>query len=398
MSAPHPSVHPPRALQPVALVTLVLALSACGGGSGGDATTAPAGAVAPRLVVSPRANTVPVGASLGFTATLTDAQGRPVGGAPVAWRSSTPSVATVDAGGTATGRAPGQTVIVALLDGVPRDSAMLTVVESGTGIGQGPGTGTPSTGTPSTGTPGTGTPSTGTPGTGTPGTQPPGTGTPADTLVVPGPATPSADLRCGGIAQLRLVTGSAGFTYAHTRTVAQVAYNLDSSGDLSFALPRTGRGPDGVTWSGVVSSGRVKIRDVRTDREYDPPHVTKLEGDGVAEREFYGEPASAVTVSVDLRRCTYTLSFTAAVVTRADDVEGTLHVAAFTSPSLRWESRNSYSVVAPVHSALWATTGARSGPYFVSGGFAAELFLMGSGNDVMGEGGATVTFSFSGER
>jgi uncharacterized protein YjdB len=77
--------------------------------------------------VSPNGHTIAVGEAYAFTAAVTDGAGNLVPSGRVTWRSSTPDVATVDGSGVATGLAVGHTMIVALLDGAPRDSAALAV-------------------------------------------------------------------------------------------------------------------------------------------------------------------------------------------------------------------------------------------------------------------------------
>ena len=68
-----------------------------------------------QIVVSPAADTVNVGQTAQFTATLIDLHGNPVSGPAVTWTSSAPAVATVDASGLATGVSPGTVTITASL-------------------------------------------------------------------------------------------------------------------------------------------------------------------------------------------------------------------------------------------------------------------------------------------
>jgi Bacterial Ig domain len=68
-----------------------------------------------QIVVSPPVDTVNVGGTAQFTATLFDLHGNPVAGPAVVWTSSNPAVATVDASGLATGVSPGTVTITASL-------------------------------------------------------------------------------------------------------------------------------------------------------------------------------------------------------------------------------------------------------------------------------------------
>ncbi|HEX2094330.1 MAG TPA: Ig-like domain-containing protein, partial [Longimicrobiaceae bacterium] len=79
-----------------------------------------------QVVVAPAADTVNVGGTAQFAATLLDLHGNPVSGPTVAWSSSNAAVAAVDAGGVATGVAPGTVTITASL-GYVSGTASLTV-------------------------------------------------------------------------------------------------------------------------------------------------------------------------------------------------------------------------------------------------------------------------------
>jgi len=87
--------------------------------------------IAAQVVVSPDSAAVPAGGTQQFTAAITDLHGNAIPGAPVAWSSSAPSVATVDGSGLATGVATGQASITATA-GAASDAAVLTVFNPNT--------------------------------------------------------------------------------------------------------------------------------------------------------------------------------------------------------------------------------------------------------------------------
>lgn len=66
-----------------------------------------------KVIVSPAADTVNVGGTAQFTATLNDLHGNPLPGPAVTWSSSNTAVATIDGSGLATGVAPGTVTITA---------------------------------------------------------------------------------------------------------------------------------------------------------------------------------------------------------------------------------------------------------------------------------------------
>jgi hypothetical protein len=82
--------------------------------------------IAAAVDVSPDSALVEPGQTQQFTATVTDLHGNVIPGAPVAWSSSAPAVATVDANGLATGVAPGTASITAS-SGAASDAATLVV-------------------------------------------------------------------------------------------------------------------------------------------------------------------------------------------------------------------------------------------------------------------------------
>jgi hypothetical protein len=205
---------------------------------------------------------------------------------------------------------------------------------------------------------------------------------------------PPPDARCGGVAQSRSFDGQVGFRYSRTRTTDAVTYAFDDFADMTFSLPRTSVGTHGVTWSGVVSGGHVRLSNKSVDVSDGTPETSTATGDGPPERTAYGEDASAVSVGVDLRTCTYTLSASAAVIATIDDATGPVKVGAFVTRRLPLGTL-SYSAALPVHSALWVSRGAGDRGYFTGGPLVEAMFLAGHGNDVDGEGGASMSFTLT---
>ena len=370
-----PTAMPTIARRPAPALLGAFALAFAAGCGGGDGPTTPAPS-ARILTVSPDAHTIVVGQTYAFAAVVTDGAGHTVPGAQVTWRSSAPDVAAVDGAGVVTGRAVGQAMIVALLDGTPRDSAGLAV----TAAPVPPGTATPAPAPEPTPTP-------------PPSTTP----SPAVPPVVPPPPTspgPAPDTRCGGVRQTRTFDGTVGFRYSRTRTASGVTYTFDDFADMSFSLPRTSVGTDGVTWSGVVRDGYVRLYNKSVDETDEVPETRKVEGAGSPEPTLYGEDASAVAVSVDLRTCTYSLSASAAVVVTMDEATGPLKVGAFSTRRLPLSSL-SYAAALPVHSAAWVTQSRGDRGYFTGGPLVEAMFLAGHGNDVDGEGAASMSFTLA---
>jgi uncharacterized protein YjdB len=81
------------------------------------------------VAVALDAQAIGIGALAHASATLTDRRGQPVTGRQVAWQSSAPGVATVDAAGVVTGVAPGSATIIATAGGV-QGSATIQVVSN----------------------------------------------------------------------------------------------------------------------------------------------------------------------------------------------------------------------------------------------------------------------------
>jgi hypothetical protein len=194
------------------------------------------------------------------------------------------------------------------------------------------------------------------------------------------------------VRQVRSFDGQVGFRYSRTRSVEEVTYSFDDFADMTFSLPRTSVGTDGVTWSGVVSGGHVRLSNRSVDTSDGATETRVVTGDGPPERTIYGEEASAVSVSVDLRTCTYTLSASAAVLATMDDATGPMKVGALVTRRLPLGTL-SYSAALPVHSSLWVSRGAGDQGYFTGGPLVEAMFLAGHGNDVEGEGGASMSFT-----
>jgi len=112
--------------QTLVCATLSL-LCACGGGGGGGN----AGPIA-SITISPAAMSLATGKTQQLTATAKDADGNIAGGVAFTWRSSSPSVASVDASGLVTGLVTGSTTLTATAQGITSPVAEVTVVSTDT--------------------------------------------------------------------------------------------------------------------------------------------------------------------------------------------------------------------------------------------------------------------------
>lgn len=108
------------AIRSISLLPLLamLAIPACGGGSGGDTPVTPPAVVVARVDVTPPSGTVDAGASLSLQAQPFDAAGAAVAGRTITWRSDAPQVATVSDQGVVTGISGGSAPVVATVSGV----------------------------------------------------------------------------------------------------------------------------------------------------------------------------------------------------------------------------------------------------------------------------------------
>jgi hypothetical protein len=110
-------------------LAFAIALAACGG----DKTTAPPPATR-SVSISPEGPSIPLGATVTLSATPRDAAGGVVPGRPVAWTTSAPSIATVDATtGVVTGVSAGFAVIRATID-QKFDEVLVTVTAPVTSV------------------------------------------------------------------------------------------------------------------------------------------------------------------------------------------------------------------------------------------------------------------------
>ena len=118
--------HAAVVVMPTAAGSLTIQASAPGlaGSPVTFSATAASGAIV-QVILDRTVDTIPVGATLPYTATLKDSAGNAVSGS-VAWFSTTPAVASVDTGGVATGVGVGQTSIIAAAGG-HADTAQLLV-------------------------------------------------------------------------------------------------------------------------------------------------------------------------------------------------------------------------------------------------------------------------------
>jgi hypothetical protein len=92
------------------ILALALAAAACSYRSN---PSGPPSSRIQKLVVAPSADTLAVGKTLQLSATAYDANGAPVSGVTITWKSEAPGVAKVDANGLVTGVSLGATQISA---------------------------------------------------------------------------------------------------------------------------------------------------------------------------------------------------------------------------------------------------------------------------------------------
>lgn len=114
-------------------VTLALLLGACGGGTSGPSTPAPPPPPPPPvagIAVSPDNVTLVPQETISLTATPRDASGIALSGRVIAWLSTVPAVASVDASGLVTAVASGVTNVTATTEGKV-GSATVTVRDGG---------------------------------------------------------------------------------------------------------------------------------------------------------------------------------------------------------------------------------------------------------------------------
>jgi uncharacterized protein YjdB len=88
-------------------------------------TVLPAGAT--RVTIAPRTASLRLGHTVTLSAMARDALDDLLPAAEVSWRTASPTIVSVDAGGVVRGLAPGHAEIVASIDGVS-DSIFLSVV------------------------------------------------------------------------------------------------------------------------------------------------------------------------------------------------------------------------------------------------------------------------------
>lgn len=114
----------------LALATVPLMLTACGGG--GDSPSGPGGVAS--VALNAPSLTMLVGRTEQLTATAKDAQGSTIAGAPAAsWKTSNAAVATVTAGGLVTAVGNGSASITATISGKSA-SAAVTVSPAPTSV------------------------------------------------------------------------------------------------------------------------------------------------------------------------------------------------------------------------------------------------------------------------
>jgi uncharacterized protein YjdB len=111
----------------VALFFLLLLLTACGGDSSSTGTST-VGPVS-KITISPATASIPFGQKQTYFPVPVDASGNSVSGVSYTWNSSSPTVATIDGNGVATGLANGTTQITAASGGVTSNAVTLTVTQ-----------------------------------------------------------------------------------------------------------------------------------------------------------------------------------------------------------------------------------------------------------------------------
>ena len=92
-------------------------ITAVGGGRQASAAVNVASAAAAAVAITLPNDSLGTGRSMQATATPMDASGNPISGRPLAWQSSNPSVATINASGFITAIAAGQTTLSVICDG-----------------------------------------------------------------------------------------------------------------------------------------------------------------------------------------------------------------------------------------------------------------------------------------
>ncbi|HEX9884929.1 MAG TPA: Ig-like domain-containing protein [Longimicrobiales bacterium] len=102
-----------RAVRLVSLLSLLAFLTTCGGDGGGPTGPAPVASVS----VSPPSETILVGGTAQFSATLKDAEGNTLTDRAVTWSTSPTSVATVSGSGLVTGVSAGPATVTATSEG-----------------------------------------------------------------------------------------------------------------------------------------------------------------------------------------------------------------------------------------------------------------------------------------
>jgi len=110
-----------KAFLSATVLLLGMGLMSCGGDSSSSTST-----IVTKVTVTPATASVSAGQTQTYFAATTDVNNNSLG-APVTWTSSTPTVATIDANGIATGIGQGTTQISATSEGVVSNAVTLTV-------------------------------------------------------------------------------------------------------------------------------------------------------------------------------------------------------------------------------------------------------------------------------
>ncbi|MFM8566118.1 MAG: DNA/RNA non-specific endonuclease [Gemmatimonadota bacterium] len=121
-----PSPRSGAARPTIAATLLAVSLLVAGLGCSGDGGAAPAPTF--RVTLAPILDTIDVGDSTLFTASIVSSDASSTAGIPLLWRSTNPSVATVNASGRVRGVAAGGSAIIAATAGGAADTAGVVVV------------------------------------------------------------------------------------------------------------------------------------------------------------------------------------------------------------------------------------------------------------------------------
>jgi len=258
-------------------------------------------AAAVSLEIQPSRASTSVGGTVPFTAVAKNAAGVIVPAPAVTWSAAPASVASITAGGVATGVTPGLAAISA----------------SGGGL----------------------------------------TALPASLAVVP-PGSPS---QCFGIAAVNEWEATFKLDWAHGGTNADNhLIGAEQHWDVNAVLARIA--PGATEWNGVLK-GTASVNDSDTDRNASPPTTERLSGGGAVLAQANGVSTPPFIFRVDPATCTYELEVVAWIDAKFTDAQGDsktgptalgLFLSDTTQVHSGWAT-TPFALLAsfPVHSPLW---------------------------------------------